>query len=159
MVAIAAEVGGEWWPRNRRPEDGNKRLTSFSASRPGLCSAKLLEDGRCGQMLILSVSAATEGSQCRPDGQSSRSYVYSGAPGTAGGRSEMLGKLARRSMPHASCPRERRPAQRVGAATPGGRMADVQLMHAVSRLQNATWRMREVSGWQKQGRCMMLSER
>lgn len=167
MVAIAAARGGEWWPRNRRSGEGKKRFTSFSASRPGSCSAKLLETMADAAMCLFCPSApvrravpvagqmvSDQGRTCTPERlwQCWRAFLRRGQDS----------KRAHASMPtpralgNANLPRERALWALWALRR---RNADIQLLHAVSRLQNATWAMCEVSGWQRQGQCMMLCAR
>lgn len=56
-------------------------------------------------------------------------------------------------------PRAQSSAESVGARIPGHWISIAQLLRAVSRLQNATWPLRKVSGWSTQGLCIEVHVR
>jgi hypothetical protein len=64
------------------------------------------------------------------------------------------GNPQKRAMFAPRAPRAQSSAESVGARNPGQWISNVQLLRAVSRLQNATWPLRKVSGRRTQGPCI-----
>jgi hypothetical protein len=69
------------------------------------------------------------------------------------------GSPQKRAMFAPRAPRAQSSAESVGARNPGHWISNVQLLRAVSRLQNATWPLRKVSGWSTQGLCIDVHSR
>jgi hypothetical protein len=72
-----AEGGGEWWPRNRRPDEVDKRFTNDAHPDPNSTAQRAWFMGKADKELMLSVSVETAVFLLRPsDGSVVRVCSY-----------------------------------------------------------------------------------
>ena len=135
---------------------GVRSITKKCASRPAYCCAKVLVLIYLTAKLLILPSAPlrnTSGSSVVVSLQSSRLYrCFLCAPETV--RASRAKGSCRRRPCWLLVPSRARLCRVFGRSKSRAMDVIVQLLRAVSRLQNATWPLRSLTGWRVQGQCI-----
>ena len=143
-------------PRNRRPDELNNEAQEMRVQTSTLlCEDLVLKIS--DSLLILLVSTGNAGRSGAIINRQGRTYAP--VRPRDGEVFQREGNPQKKAMFAPRAPRAQSCAESMGASNPGQWISSVQLLSAVSRLQNATWPLRKVSGWRTQGLCIEVHSR